>query len=173
MDWHNKSVSEVALELGTDAAKGLTPDQAARMTEKYGPNALAEHDKESRLRKLSKQFTEFIILVLIGAAVIAGVLGEWIDSLAIMAIVVLNGVIGFMQEEKAGKGMGALKKLSAPEAKILRGGEPAVIPASELVPGDLILLESGDHVPADCRIIESKLLRVQEARVTGEATPRE
>ncbi len=171
MDWHNKTVSDVALELGSDAAKGLSPVQAARMAEKYGPNALAEHEKESRLKKLSRQFTEFIILVLIGAAIIAGVLGEWVDSLAIMAIVVLNGVIGFMQEEKAEKVMEALKRLSAPEAKVLRGGELTVIPASGLVPGDLIVLESGDHVPADCRIVDSKLLRVQEASLTGESTP--
>lgn len=171
MDWHNKTVSDVALELGTDAEKGLTREDAARQAEKYGPNSLAEHKKESRLKKLSKQFTEFIILVLIGAAIIAGVLGEWVDSLAIMAIVVLNGVIGFMQEEKAEKVMEALKRLSAPEAKVLRDAELSVIPASELVPGDLIVLESGDHVPADCRIIDSKLLRVQEASLTGESTP--
>lgn len=171
MEWHNKTVSVVARELGTDAAKGLATEDIAGRVEKYGPNSLAEHEKESRLKKLSRQFTEFIILVLIGAAIIAGALGEWIDTLAIMAIVILNGVIGFMQEEKAEKVMEALKRLSAPEAKVLRGGELSSVPANSLVPGDLIVLESGDHVPADCRIIDSKLLRVQEASLTGESTP--
>ncbi|MFQ5735705.1 MAG: cation-translocating P-type ATPase [Thermodesulfobacteriota bacterium] len=171
MEWHEKTVQEVARELSTDMDRGLTEQEARERLGRWGPNSLVEHKRESRLKKLSRQFTEFIILVLIGAAVIAGALGEWVDSLAILAIVVMNGVIGFMQEEKAERVMEALKRLSAPEAKALRGGELSSIPASELVPGDLIVLESGDRVPADCRIIDSKLLRVQEASLTGESTP--
>ncbi|MDO8427433.1 MAG: HAD-IC family P-type ATPase [Deltaproteobacteria bacterium] len=171
MEWHQKPVRQVAEELQTDPQRGLSPEEARLRLQKFGPNALLEKKREPLLKKFPKQFTEFIILVLIGAAIIAGLLGEWIDMLAIMAIVVLNGVIGFIQEEKAERVMEALKKLSAPSAKVLRGGELKVIPAKELVPGDVVALESGDNLPADCRIIDSKLLKVQEAPLTGESHP--
>ncbi len=171
IDWHHKTVSDTASELGADLEKGLRAKEARERLEKWGPNSIAAQKKESRARKFAKQFTEFIILVLIGAAVIAGVLGEWIDAAAILAIVVLNGVIGFLQEEKAERVMEALKKLSAPVAKVVRDGHALSVPASELVAGDVVLLESGDHVPADCRITDSRLLRIQEAPLTGESTP--
>ncbi|HEY4708432.1 MAG TPA: calcium-transporting P-type ATPase, PMR1-type, partial [Thermodesulfobacteriota bacterium] len=145
--------------------------EALSRMEKYGPNILAEEKKEHPILKFLKQFTEFIILVLIGAAVIAGLLGEWIDALAILSIVLLNGVIGFMQEAKAERVMEALKKLSAPSAKVMRGGSLTTIPAREIVPGDIILFESGDHVPADCRIIETSYLKIAEAALTGESHP--
>ncbi len=168
MEWYQKKTEEVLKELNT-SLDGLTEAEARSRIEKWGPNRLTEAEKESRLKKFAKQFTEFIILVLIGSAVIAGVLGEWVDSLAIMAIVVLNGVIGFIQEEKAEKVMEALKKLSAPSAKVLRDGSLSTVPASDLVPGDIVALESGDHIPADVRIIESQFLKVQEAALTGES----
>ncbi len=171
MEWYQKPVAEIAHELRTDLRKGLSPEEALSRLEEYGPNTLLEKKREPLIKKLLKQFTEFIILVLIGAAVIAGLLGEWIDMSAILAIVVLNGVIGFIQEEKAERVMEALKKMSAPSAKVVREGELKTIPASGLVPGDIVALDSGDHVPADLRITDSKMLKVQEAPLTGESHP--
>lgn len=171
MDWYKKTVEEVSRELSTDTHRGLSSDEVKRRLERYGYNRLVEVKKESRLKRFLRQFTELIILVLIGAAIIAGILGEWIDSLAILAIVILNGVIGFIQEEKAEKVLEELKKLTAPTAKVLRDGNIEVIPASELVPGDVVILDSGDNVPADCRIIEAQFLRIDESPLTGESHP--
>ncbi|HXI10328.1 MAG TPA: HAD-IC family P-type ATPase, partial [Thermodesulfobacteriota bacterium] len=171
MEWYQKTVEQVTEGLATDPEKGLSNSEAASRAEKWGPNRLTEQKRESAFLKFLKQFTEFIILVLIGAAAVAGALGEWVDALAIMAIVVMNGVIGFVQEEKAERVMEALKKLSAPVAKAVRSGELTNIAASELVPGDIVAIESGDLIPADLRIIESKFLKVQEAALTGESHP--
>ena len=171
MDWHNQIVEDVIKELGSSAKEGLTAEEAASRLAKDGPNQLEEAPGESRLVKLLHQFTEFIILVLIGAAVIAGLLGEWIDSIAIMAIVVLNGIIGFTQEEKAERVLESLKKMSAPRAKVLRGGELHTVDATELVPGDVIALDSGDRIPADSRVLSTQMLRVDEAPLTGESHP--
>ncbi|MBI4948843.1 MAG: cation-translocating P-type ATPase [Deltaproteobacteria bacterium] len=168
MEWYQKKTEAVLRELDT-SLDGLPEAEARGRLEKWGPNRLTEAERESRLKKFAKQFTEFIILVLIGSAVIAGMLGEWIDSLAIMSIVVLNGIIGFIQEEKAERVMEALKKLSAPSAKVLRGGSLSTVPALYLVAGDIIALESGDHIPADVRVVESQFLKVQEAALTGES----
>ncbi|MBI5469686.1 MAG: cation-translocating P-type ATPase [Deltaproteobacteria bacterium] len=171
MEWYQKTVEQVMESLATDPAQGLTSAEAASRAGKWGPNRLTEKKRESAFLRFFKQFTEFIILVLIGAAIVAGALGEWVDSLAIMAIVVLNGVIGFMQEEKAERVMEALKRLSAPTARVLRSGELTTLDASKLVPGDIVAIESGDHIPADLRIIESKFLKIQEAALTGESHP--
>ena len=171
MDWHNETIEDVLKELGSSMELGLTPEEAASRLAKDGPNQIEEGKKESRLLKLLHQFTEFIIVVLIGAAVIAGLLGEWIDSIAIMAIVVLNGIIGFTQEEKAERVLESLKKMSAPKAKVLRGGELHTVDASDLVPGDVIALDSGDKIPADSRVLSVQMLKVDEAPLTGESHP--
>ena len=171
MEWYQLEAEKIIAELATDAQRGLSHEEARARMEKYGPNILAEEKKEHPILKFLKQFTEFIIIVLIGAAVIAGLLGEWIDALAILAIVLLNGIIGFMQEAKAERVMEALKKLAAPTAKVIRDGSLTTVPAREIVPGDIILFESGDHVPADCRIIESSYLKIAEAALTGESHP--
>lgn len=171
MEWHQKNVPDVIKELGTDPLKGLSSSEAALRRARWGLNTLVEKKRASLLSRAVRQFKGFIILVLIGAAVISGLLGEWVDSIAIIAIVLLNGIIGFIQEEKAEEAMAALKKLSAPAAKAVRDGALSVIPASLLVPGDIVVLESGDHIPADCRIIESSFLKVSEAALTGESHP--
>ena len=171
MEWHQKTIEAIMSELRTDPLNGLSSAEAEKRLSEYGPNLLVEEKKEHPIRKFLKQFTELIILILMAAAVIAGVLGEWVDSLAIMAIVVLNGVIGFMQEAKAEKVMDALKKLSAPSAKVVRDGRLDTIPASAIVPGDIIALESGDHIPADCRVMESHFMKIAEAALTGESHP--
>lgn len=171
MEWHRKTIDEVIAGLSVDPRAGLSTDEARLRLGKYGPNSLIAAKRESRIIKFLKQFTEFIILVLIGAAVVAGALGEWVDALAIVGIVAFNGVIGFLQEEKAERVIEALKKLAAPNAKVFRDSELKTILASELVPGDVIMLESGDSVPADARVIDSRLLRIQEASLTGESLP--
>jgi Ca2+-transporting ATPase len=137
----------------------------------WGFNRLTEAPTESRLKRFALQFTQFIIIVLMAGAVLAGLLGEWIDAGAILAIVLLNGIVGFLQEEKAERVMEALKQYAAPTAKVVRDGAPLTIDASALVPGDIVLLESGDHIPADLRIVASSTLRVNEAALTGESLP--
>ncbi|MBI5588454.1 MAG: cation-translocating P-type ATPase [Deltaproteobacteria bacterium] len=171
MEWYQKTVSQVLEDLSTDPTRGLSSGEAASRLAKWGDNRLTGKKREPSFLRFVKQFTEFIILVLIGAAIVAGALGEWVDSLAILAIVVLNGVIGFIQEEKAERVMEALKKLSAPTARVIRAEALMTVAASELVPGDIVAIENGDHIPADCRIIESKFLKVQEAALTGESHP--
>ena len=170
MDWYRQSADEVIAELGTRRG-GLTPEEATERLAEFGPNELESQPGESRALKFLRQFTGLLILVLIGAAVIAGLLGEYIDAGAILAIVLLNAVIGFMQEEKAERVLEALKKMSAPIAKVYRKGELISVPASSIVPGDIVSFEAGDNIPADCRVIDSQLLRIDEAPLTGESQP--
>ncbi|MEK7773361.1 MAG: HAD-IC family P-type ATPase, partial [Deltaproteobacteria bacterium] len=169
MDWYQKSVPRTVEDLSTDPSKGLSGEDAQERIGKWGRNTLAEPEKDGFLTRFLRHFTEFIIIVLIGAAVIAGALGEWVDSIAILAIVLLNGVIGFVQERKAERVMEALKKLATPTARALRDGGLNSIPSADLVPGDIIVLDAGDHVPADCRVIETSFLKVDEAALTGES----
>ncbi|GIO10731.1 calcium-translocating P-type ATPase, SERCA-type [Cohnella xylanilytica] len=169
--WHQLTENELASALGTDAKGGLSPEEAARRLRDRGPNELSERQGESPIKLFINQFKDFMVLVLAGATVISGLLGEMLDALTIIAIIVLNGVLGFFQEYRAEKSLKALKELSAPSAKTIRGGSMVVVPAKELVPGDLVLLESGDRVPADLRLIESNQCTIEEAALTGESVP--
>ncbi len=171
MEFYRHSIEDVLSSLTSDMDKGITETESEKRLDKYGKNLLAEPIRISKLKKFLSQFTEFIIVVLIGAAIIAASLGEFVDAIAILAIVILNGVLGYSQEEKAERVMEALKKLSAPTAKCIRGGRAGEISASGLVPGDIILLESGDNVPADVRLIESHILKIDESPLTGESLP--
>src|SRR5262245_11088617 len=117
------------------------------------------------------QFRDLVIWILIVAAVISGAMNEWVDTIAILAIVVLNGVIGFLQEQRAEQSLAALKKLSSPNAKVIRGGTLQTVPARDLVPGDRLELEAGDKIPADARLISAFRFSVQEAALTGESVP--
>jgi Ca2+-transporting ATPase len=157
--------------LNTDAARGLSSDEVARRREEYGPNELIERGAKSPWRIFAEQFTEVLVIVLIVAAVVSLFLGDIEDAVVILAIVVLNAAIGFRQEYRAEKAMAALKKLSTPEVKVHRDGHTKKISAKELVPGDIVLLEAGDSVPADGRLIETANLRIQEAALTGESAP--
>jgi Ca2+-transporting ATPase len=169
--WHMKT-AEVAAALGTDLKSGLAPEKAKELLGRYGPNQLQEKKGRGPFRIFLEQFADLIIWVLIGAAVVSGFLKEWVDALAILAIVILNAILGLIQEYRAEKSLAALKKLSAPSAKAVRAGAAAVIPAQELVPGDLIELEAGDHIPADARVVgHTSNFAVQEASLTGESTP--
>ena len=169
--WHALSSAEVVRRLETDAAAGLAQSQAAARLVELGPNQLQESPPPPWWRKLLRQFQDLVILILLAAAVISGLVGEWADTAAIVAIVLVNGLIGFLQEERARQALAALKQLSAPEARVTRDGETRSLPADQLVPGDRIELEAGDNVPADARLLKSASLRVTESALTGESEP--
>jgi Ca2+-transporting ATPase len=170
---HARRVEEILTEFGSDPRAGLSSQQATELLARHGHNQLEEAPPTPAWKRFLSQFKELVVLILIAAAVIAGIAGEWIDTVAILAIVLLNGVIGYLQEARAEQALAALKKLSAPSAKAIRDGQLQSIPASDLVPGDRVELEAGDYVPADCRLIESHSLHVQEAALTGESVPTE
>ena len=171
--WHGMTVEAVQEQLQTTIENGLSSDEVSLRRARHGPNSIREAKPKSPWRIFAAQFADFMIVVLLAAAVIAGFLGEPADTVAIVAIVVLNAVIGFVQEYRAENAMAALRKMAAHQARALRNGEPATIPAAELVPGDVVLLEAGNVVPADLRISESAQLRVGEAALTGESQPAE
>ncbi|QMV40273.1 calcium-translocating P-type ATPase, SERCA-type [Cohnella cholangitidis] len=169
--WHQLSEEQLMATLGSDIKKGLSADEASNRLQAQGPNELAEKQGESPLKLLLNQFKDFMVLVLLGATVISGLLGEMLDALTIVAIILINGILGFYQEFRAERSLRALKELSAPSAKVIRGGEYEQIPARDLVAGDIVLLESGDRVPADLRFLECNDCSVDEAALTGESVP--
>lgn len=162
---------DVISKLETDSSRGLSPATAANLLDKYGPNELTEEKKESFFIKLLNQFKDFMIIVLIVAAVISGALGEMLDAIVILAVVIVNALLGVYQEGKAERAIEALQKMAAPEAHVIRDGKLQVITAAELVPGDLVQLEAGNVVPADIRLIQSKNMQADESALTGESVP--
>jgi len=166
--WHTLSPQEVLDHLRVQE-NGLTAVEAADRMEHYGPNLLAEGKRTTFLEMLWSQFNNFIIMLLIVASIISAVLGEWIDASAIMAIVLLNAILGIIQERRAAEEFAALKKMAAPEAHVMRDGHRTTIASSELVPGDIVYLEAGNFVPADVRLLEAVNLKVEEAALTGES----
>jgi Ca2+-transporting ATPase len=171
--WHALDLPRVYQELETDPHQGLASRTAQERLAKFGPNQLSEGKTTTPLEMFIEQFKDFIVLTLIAAAVISGFLGEWVDATAIIAIVILNAILGVVQEYRAEKALAALKKLAAPTAQVIRDGETKTIPSIELVPGDLIALRSGDLVPADARLIDAHMLQVEEAMLTGESSAAE
>lgn len=169
--WWNQSPENVCFNLQTDIHKGLTSEKAEKRFQEFGPNQLPEQKKVSPLTLLISQFSSFIVWTLIVAAFIAGFLGEWVDATAIGVIVVLNAFLGFFQEYRAEKSLAALRKMATPFSKVIRDGELQTLPSEKIVPGDLILIEAGDRIPADGRIIQSIELSTQEAALTGESMP--
>ncbi len=170
--WWQLSVSEAVQRLGTHADHGLSATEAQQRLAQYGPNHLQERPGASAWEIFLGQFKNTIIWILIAAAIVSGFLGEWVDTLAILAIVILNAVLGFIQEYRAEKSLAALKKMSSPNSKVIRDGTLTVIPSADLVPGDLVVLEAGDYVPADGRVIwVTPNFGVQEASLTGESMP--
>jgi len=170
MTWHTSDIVRVVSELNT-SDKGLSANEAASRLKQHGPNELEEKKKRSPWVMFLLQFKDFMIIILIVAAIISGVVGDAKDTIVILVIVLLNAIVGFVQEYRAEKAMEALKKMSTTQASVLRDGEEHQVPARELVPGDIISLEAGDMVPADARIIESNALKVEEASLTGESQP--
>jgi Ca2+-transporting ATPase len=170
LNWHQKNIEE-NYEMLESSSNGLSYDEAVKRLQKYGPNELKEVKKKTLFMMFLDQFKDFMILVLIAAAVISGIIGEIADTVAIVVIVVLNAIIGFVQEYRAEKAMKALKEMAAPNALVLRDSKTTSVPASELVTGDIVLFEAGRIVPADIRITEVAQLKIEEAALTGESVP--
>ncbi len=171
MSWHTLSLKETEERLKTDLKAGLTQKEAEGRLSEYGSNELEEKKKVSPIVMFISQFNDFMILVLIAAAVISGLLGELIDTLAIATIVFLNALIGFFQEFRAEKAIRALKAMATPSATVLREGCPVSVSSENIVPGDIVLLEAGQIVPADIRLIETHKLQTDESVLTGESSP--
>ncbi|MDQ1271732.1 MAG: P-type Ca2+ transporter type [Planctomycetota bacterium] len=169
--WHTIPIDEIAKSLDTNADTGLSLADADNRLKKYGYNQLEEKEGILPLMLLLGQFNDFIVWILIAAAIVSGFLGEWIDALAIIAIVIINAIIGFIQEYRAEKSLEALQKMATPFSKVMRDGEMHSISSRDIVPGDIVLLEAGDYVPVDGRLYASFSLRTQEASLTGESTP--
>jgi len=164
------TLDDLTTLLGSDSDRGLTGQEAERRHAEFGPNELPEAPPLSLLKLFLSQFTSVIVWVLIGAAVVSGFLEDWLDAAAILAIVLLNGVLGFFQELRAERSLAALRKMSVATARVFRDGILRSIPARELVSGDLILLKAGDRIPADARLIYTTNFQTQEASLTGEST---
>lgn len=175
--WHTISLGETVKKLNTDLNTGLSEEQVKKARERSGENKLTEGKKESIFVKFIKQFNDFMIIILIVAAVISAIMaymegtGDYLDSVIIIFIVVLNAIMGVVQEAKAEKSLDALKKMSAPTAKVKRDGIIKEIPSTEVVPGDYIIIETGSYIPADSRLVKSYNLKVEESALTGETVP--
>jgi Ca2+-transporting ATPase len=168
-NWHTLTADQAAQRLETSPESGLSPDHAASRLAHFGANELKEKRARSPWRMLLDQFSDFMIIVLIVAAIISGFVGDVEDTVVIIVIVILNAVIGFVQEYRAERAMAALKRMAAASARVLRGGRIETVSAAELVPGDAVLLEAGNVVPADLRIIETARLKIDESALTGES----
>jgi Ca2+-transporting ATPase len=168
-DWHNVSASEATERLGVIPADGLSTQEATSRLEQYGPNRLKETPPRSRWLLLADQFKGVLILVLTGAAVLAAIIGDLTDAFVILAVVFINAILGFTQEQRAEQSLAALKKMLAPTAEVRRDGKAETLSAGLLVPGDIVLLGSGDRVPADGRVIAAHSFEVDESSLTGES----
>ncbi len=175
--WHTKAVSEVEVNFRTNVQIGLDEKQVEERHKHFGENKLADTKKESIFIKFLKQFNDFMIIILIIASIISAIVskldgsGDYIDSAIIICIVILNAIMGVVQEAKAEKSLEALKTMTAPTAKVKRNGKIVNIKSEEVVPGDIIILEAGNYVPADARLIKSSNLKVEESSLTGETVP--
>mgnify|MGYP003372405848 CR=1 FL=1 len=175
-NWFNKNIDEIKDDFKTNIDYGLSNEQVEELRKKYGFNELKAKKKKSLFVKFLEQFKDFMIIVLIIAAIISGIVGYMegegvTDSIIILIVVVVNAIIGVVQESKAEKSLEALQKLSSHASKVMRNGKVIVVPSRELVPGDIAVLDTGDYVPADIRIVESVNLKSQEASLTGESVP--
>jgi magnesium-transporting ATPase (P-type) len=171
--WHAFSVADSIHRLGTNARTGLDAAEAAGRLQKFGPNRLPDGKKQGPLIRLIGQFNNILVYVLLAAGFTKLMLSLWVDAGIIFAVVILNGLLGFIQEGRAEKALDSIRNMLSAEARTLRAGETRMIAAELLVPGDIVLLESGDRVPADLRLIEIKNLRTEEAALTGESVPAE
>jgi len=167
--WHAFERSKVISTLEVDREHGLSAAEVENRTKSYGKNELKEAPPTSIWVKIYEQFANFLVILLIVAAVISAVLGDWVEAAAIMTIVLLNAILGVVQESRAEEALAALKKMASPDANVLREGHRQAIPAREVVPGDIVFLEAGNYVPADVRLLETVNLRIEEAALTGES----
>ncbi|MDQ6420841.1 calcium-translocating P-type ATPase, SERCA-type [Paenibacillus sp. LHD-117] len=171
MKWHQYGAGELAEKLNSSLQEGLRPSAVAERLEELGYNELTEGKRVPPILLFLNQFKDFMVLILMGATLISGLLGEYLDAITIIAIIVINAVLGFVQEFRAERSLRALKELSAPSAKVLRSGELVTVAARELVAGDVVYLESGDRIPADLRLIETNSCYAEESALTGESVP--
>ena len=175
--WESKSIYETEKFFKTNIESGISSKQAEKRLKQFGKNEIKEKKKENIFIKFLKQFNDFMIIILIGASIISAIVtkidgtNDYIDSIIIIFIVVLNALMGVIQEAKAEKSLEALKKMTAPVAKVKRDGKIINIKSEEVVPGDVIILEVGNYVPADCRLIKTSNLKVEESTLTGETLP--
>ena len=171
-NFYNQSIKDIEKELSTSCENGLNSEQVKQLQEKYGPNSLAAKKKTSMLQRFIAQFKDFMIIVLIIAALLSGfVAQEWTDAAIIMVVVILNAVLGVFQETRSEEAINALKKMATPNAHVRRNGQVVEIPSTELVQGDIVLLEAGDVVPADLRLTITESLKIEESALTGESVP--
>ena len=171
INWYAIDADTAMQKLELPFQTGLTSEEVKRRQAKYGPNLLAEKPRPTFFQLLISQLKNFIVILLIIAALISAVLGDFTEAVAIMIIVVLNAVLGVVQESRAEQALAALKKLAAPDAMVIRDGRHQTVPAPQLVPGDIVLLEAGNFIPADVRLLETVNLKIEEAALTGEFVP--
>ncbi|MCM3717219.1 calcium-translocating P-type ATPase, SERCA-type [Fictibacillus phosphorivorans] len=171
MNWYQLPQDEIESILNSRLEKGLTKNEQEKRLKLDGPNQLEEGKKQSAILMFLAQFKDFMVLVLLAATLLSGFLGEYLDAIAIILIVVMNGILGFIQERKAEKSLASLKELSAPTAQVLREGKWVSIPAKEVVTGDVIRIKSGDRVGADIRLLKASGLQIEESALTGESVP--
>src|SRR5262245_19447710 len=169
--WHSISADEVVKQLATNDEKGLDAVEASARLRKYGPNRLPEGKKRGPFMRFLAQFNNILVYVLLGAGFTKLMLSLWVDAAIIFGVVVLNALLGFIQEGKAEKARDSIRNMLSAEARTVRGGETRMVSAEQLVPGDIVILESGDKIPADLRLIDAKNLRTEEAALTGESVP--
>ena len=171
ISWHALEVELVLENLDVPVESGLSSAEAKNRLEKFGYNELREQAGRTFWQKLWEQINSFVIWLLISAAVISAVLGDWVEAGAILLIVVLNAIMGIIQESRAEASLAALKKMAAPEAQVLRNGHRIMVPSRELVPGDIVFIEAGNFIPADIRLLDAVNLSIDEASLTGESMP--
>jgi magnesium-transporting ATPase (P-type) len=170
-NWHALKPEDTLSELNTQPGQGLSADEIERRRAQYGPNRLPQSKARGPLLRFIAQFHNLLIYVLLGTAVITALLGHWVDTIVILGVVLINSVIGFVQEGKAEDALAAIRDMLSSQAMVIRNGKRLTIPAEELVPGDIVLLQSGDKAPADMRLLSIKNLQLQEAALTGESVP--
>ncbi|WP_291321305.1 HAD-IC family P-type ATPase, partial [Desulfonatronospira sp.] len=168
--WHSMPVQEVLQHLQT-SENGLDSSQARQRLDSFGPNKLPRARKQGPFKRFLLQFHNVLIYVLLAATIVTALLQQWVDSAVIFAVCLVNALIGFIQEGKAEKSMESLQGMLAPVATVLRDGQKKTVPAEELVPGDVVVLSSGDKVPADLRLFQARDLQIEEAALTGESVP--
>ncbi|WP_018936131.1 cation-transporting P-type ATPase [Thioalkalivibrio sp. ALJ24] len=168
-NWHARDSRDVAGELDSHPDRGLSRDEAAERLESHGPNRLPEPEQDGPVKRLLLQFHNILIYILIVAAAVTALLGHWLDTGVILAVVLINGIIGYIQEGKAEKALDAIRQMLSPRAQVLRDGQRRSLPAEEVVPGDIVYLQAGDRVPADLRLLNAHNMRIDEATLTGES----
>ncbi|HIW20673.1 MAG TPA: HAD-IC family P-type ATPase, partial [Candidatus Dorea intestinavium] len=169
--FYNETVENVEKELNSSISSGLSKEEADKRLKKDGPNRLEGAKEKGLFAMALDQLKDFLVIILIIAAIISIFLGEILDGSIILAIVVLNTFLGVYQENKASNALKALKEMASPQAKVLRGGQIIEVPSSDVVVGDIVILEAGDYVPADIRLVEAVNLKIDEAALTGESVP--